>query len=184
MKTTIKTMALAAIMMLMPLMARAAEHLLDGMPKSDNIERIFISKTMLRLAGSMVGGGSGVPADIIRSLNYMEVYDLDSKGEVKKAMKAVDEAVKKHDMEIMTEVQDDKNEVMIYGTLSDDEKTVTKLIIVNKDKNDAQVIAMEGKIDIKKVMDMAEKQKSKAKKDDDEGVDTKAVAPADSISLK
>ena len=99
-------------------------------------------------------------------------------------MKAVDEAVKKHDMEIMTEVQDDKNEVMIYGTLSDDEKTVTKLIIVNKDKNDAQVIAMEGKIDIKKVMDMAEKQKSKAKKDDDEGVDTKAVAPADSISLK
>ena len=158
MKTTIKTMALAAIMMLMPLMARAAEHLLDGMPKSDNIERIFISKTMLRLAGSMVGGGSGVPADIIRSLNYMEVYDIDSKGEVKKAMKAVDEAVKKHDMEIMTEVQDDKN--------------------------DAQVIAMEGKIDIKKVMDMAEKQKSKAKKDDDEGVDTKAVAPADSISLK
>lgn len=122
----------------------AQNRIFQDLPISDGVEKTYISKGMMRLAGSKKISGGGVTIDpAIDKIDGIEVVTIEKKGIIPKAQKILDAYVQENKFEVLLEKSDVDDTTCIYGK-PDENGVISMMIIVNNDGEDMNVVVMQG----------------------------------------
>jgi hypothetical protein len=115
---------------------------------------------MMKLASSALGKMLAIGNDVslsdsklMEQVNTIELVSTEKKKGVKKIQKYLDKAIKKYNLVALVETPkgNESNRQLLYEA-DDYEGTVSKLLIVQKNKNDMQVMVLQGNIDLNELM--------------------------------
>lgn len=156
---SLKILVLMAVMML-PLSVCAQTRLFSDLSTDKNVTTVYVSKVMMKLASSALGKMLAIGNDVglsdsklMEQVNTIELVSTEKKKGVKKIQKYLDKAIKKYNLVALVETPkgNESNRQLLYEA-DDYEGTVSKLLIVQKNKNDMQVMVLQGNIDLNELM--------------------------------
>ncbi len=130
-------------------------------PSGENITKVSINKTMMKLAGASASNGLiGVPGmgDAIKSLDNIEVITCEDIDQAQNVKLACQNAVNTSGYELVTEVEDGSDTVHIYmAPDSDNDNFVNGIVVLVSDNESGDYVAVhiKGKIDLAKLAEMA-----------------------------
>lgn len=127
---------------------------LKGASAIDGVTTIYLSKTMLSLAGGISGvDGMDEIKPFIKKLNGMELVVAETADTRKKLAAECVKVVNKLKGELLTEIKDDEDHVLIYAYLDPskkraaDDNTFDGLLMLVEDSTDYVAIYIDGSID-------------------------------------
>lgn len=130
----------------------SAQRTLSEVGSMKGVTSVFVGKAMLKLAGtSMAISGDQSAIDIskiIKDLSSIEIIKCEDNGAVKKVNKKCKEILSKYPFEVITEVNNDDQNVEISGVIDNDGETINMLLISVNGNDNASYILMKGKINI------------------------------------
>lgn len=156
---SLKILVLMAVMML-PLSVCAQTRLFSDLSTDKNVTTVYVSKVMMKLASSALGNMLAIGNDfglsdgkLLEQVNTVELVTTEKKKGVKKIQKYLDKAIKKYNLVALVDSPkgNESNKQLLYEA-DDYEGTVTKLLIVQKSKNDMLVMVLQGNIDLNELM--------------------------------
>lgn len=162
-KKILKKIVLTALaLMCMPLMACSQTRLLTDMPTGKGIEKVYISKTMIGMAGNIADNSLGELKDAIKDINGIEVYSCEDKNLFRRVKARVTGMVDKYHAEVALESVDDQEESVIYMLYNETDKTKPiGMAIVSYEKNEINIVVIHGSIDLAKMAELSAGPKGK-----------------------
>lgn len=129
----------------------AQNRIFQSLPKSQGVNKVYISKSMMRLAGSSKISGGGVTVDsAVDKIDGIEVVNIEEKQVMPQAQKILDTYVQENKLEVLLEHSDDDETTCIYGKPGED-GTITLMIILNKESDEMSIVAMQGKFTLEDI---------------------------------
>lgn len=130
----------------------SAQRFFQDVPSGDDVQKIYLGKAMLRMAGGSGGNFLDNPKikDAVKSIESIEVINCDSgKSKLKAVRQACLNAVNNAQLELVTEVEDDEDLVKIYAAPDDDnDNFVNALVVLVSDSDSYVAVYIKGKIDL------------------------------------
>ena len=130
----------------------------------DGVTSVYVSKAMLAMAGGIEGiDGLDDVKPFIKKLDAVEIVVAESGGAREKVRAECMKLVKKADIELLTEINDKDDRVAIYsrqaevGAKDPDEMTYDGLFMFVDDSDDYVAIYIDGKIDVKGLVETFQK---------------------------
>lgn len=143
----LRIISLLCAAILFSVTAYAQKLAFPSLNNASDVSKVFISKAMLSMAGNSVRLG-GIPGDVVKNLDSMEVYSAESITGAELIKKAFDDYVgSADDLNLLMQVTDDGEDVSIYGVEMPDSNNFSRLIMYVVDgTDDATLIVMNGNI--------------------------------------
>jgi len=151
---TLRTLATLIVSML-AMTSCAQKITFPSLEGQSDVTKIYIGKMMLKMAG---GDISGVPTDITKKMDSIEVITSDGASGAKKIKSAFDTYTSENpNMEVLVQVDDDKDKINIFAVPDKTPDTYSKVIIYVLDGEDGDTVlmVMNGKITADDLADIA-----------------------------
>lgn len=134
----------------------SAQKFFADVPSGNGIVKIYVGKAMLAFAGASTGKlVDGVPGDIMKSLDGVELITVENTTMIKKVRPICLEAIAKANLQQVTSIEDGDETVDIY--MRPDPKspdTAANLLVISiNDGMEYVAIALTGEVDIAKVIE-------------------------------
>ena len=144
---------LAAMAVMTGMTICAQTPLFKDLPTGEGIEKVYISKALMQLAGNtMTSPVNGVNIPDPSKIDNIEVVNV----EARKYFKAVDEVlnsyVASNKLQVLLQNDDGEEVTVIYGLMTDDGQRLKKLVIYNNEQDELNVVVINGEIDTKSIM--------------------------------
>lgn len=148
----LKTFILIAFLMVATCSC-AQKTLFPALNNQPEISKIFISKSMINM-GAKYGtsfGGTNIPEETFKKLNFMEIISSERKSGGEKIDKELNTLINANPaIEILMLVNDDGDNVVIYGTPLPGSDMLSQLMIYTRDSDgDVALIVLDGEINPK-----------------------------------
>lgn len=141
----------AVLCLVFALPSAAQTRIFGNLPENDNITTVYIGKAMLKLAGN-VAKLDGVPRDAIRNLTGVEVVTCSSKSAFSKILQPrLKKAISDYSLEALVTTDEGKENCTLYGHEVAD-GTLSRLLIVQKEGSECNIVVVYGKIDLAALM--------------------------------
>jgi hypothetical protein len=159
-KKITKTMKVFKIILLLfafiiPGTVVAQSRLFSDLSEDKNVKTVYISKTMLKLATGLVGSsveslGDGTVniGKVLDNVNSIEIVSTEKKKTVKKIQKLLNKATKTYDLQPLIDTPNSDENKQILCQTDDYTGLVTKLLLVEKQKNQMKIIVVQGAINV------------------------------------
>lgn len=147
-----RMVTISVLCMLFALPAAAQSRMFGNLPENDNITTVYIGKALLKLAGN-VAKLDGVPRDAIRNLTGVEVVTCSSKSAFSKILQPrLKKAISENRFETLVTADEGKENCTLYGRENAD-GTLSRLLIVQKEGSECNIVVVTGKIDLAALLD-------------------------------
>lgn len=123
------------------------EQVFKELPSGNNVEKTYIGKTLLRMAGAVINLDGGVSLGDPSRLDSLERVTVEGKKEAREAITILENYVAKENLEVLLSQQDDGDETIIYGKLSPNETIITTMIVFHRDAWNLNIVVLQGSID-------------------------------------
>ena len=123
------------------------EQVFKELPSGNTVEKTYIGKTLLRMAGAVINLDGGVSLGDPSRLDYLERVTVEGKKEAREAITILENYVAKENLEVLLSQQDDGDETIIYGKLSPNETIITTMIVFHRDAWNLNIVVLQGSID-------------------------------------
>ncbi len=158
MKSRLFSLLTAIILIATTSISCSAQKMFKNVPSGKGIEKVFVGKGMLALAGNVAAGqqfGSVGFKDAIKSIDQIEIINCEDVSKMKEVQKACEAAVKQSGLILATEVEDEDSKVLIY-TLPDSKnpKIASIIVVLNCEEDEYEAVAIHGSIDLTKLSDL------------------------------
>lgn len=131
---------LAAICIIASFTSCRAQSTLPSLNDAKGVESVYISKTLIQLAGKdnlKISGIDGIDSTIAKRISGMEVYSCETKAGIKTGQKAIDDFTASNpSIETLISVNNEDEKVRIYALPDKKSGTYSKIIIYNHELND------------------------------------------------
>lgn len=151
MKKRILTLMCALTVSMLVAMTFAQERLLPNLKKMDNLESVYVGKTLLRMIanenveGLNLADGMFDAADFIKYIDSIEVISAESKKATNYLRPLAEEAISKlNDMELAMQTEDNNEYVRIYVQPTADGNSFSRIVVVNSEEGEYNIIDMRG----------------------------------------
>lgn len=129
---------------------------------NDDVTSVYISKTMLKLAGS-VGGDLSDDINVkalIKDLDSIEILTCENASKVKKIAPVIEQRIAALKADVLMEANEDNENVIIYGTPDpQNENKISNLIIYTRESGELNLVVLSGTIDMAQVSSMISKER-------------------------
>ncbi len=129
---------------------------------NDDVTSVYISKTMLKMAGS-VGGDLSDDINVkalIKDLDSIEILTCENASKVKKIAPAIEQRIAALKADVLMEANEDNENVIIYGTPDpQNENKISNLIIYTRESGELNLVVLSGTIDMAQVSSMISKER-------------------------
>lgn len=149
---TLLTLVISAI----TLTACAQKITFPSLEGQSDVSKIYVGKAMMRMAGASIGN---VPGDIVKKLDAIEIITSEKATGSKKIQDAFTAYLNDNPgMDILVQVEDNKDKVNIYSVPGDNPDTYSKIIIyiIDGDDGDTVLMVMNGKLNSGDLAELAE----------------------------
>jgi len=158
---SIASFIVALVAMVFTTSCNAQKQFADIASNKD-VSSVYISKTMLRLAGSVAGSEIGDDIDIkslLKDLNSIEILSCENGSVINKITPDVEKRIVELKANVLLETNEDKESVVIYGTPDPkDENKISNLIIYSREPGELNLVVLNGSIDMASVSNMIQKE--------------------------
>jgi hypothetical protein len=155
---TIKIIILL-VAVLLPNLVSAQTRLFSDLSNEKNIKTVYVGKVMLSLASGVLGNSISSALDtgidintFIDKVNSVEIVSTEKKGCVKKIQKQLNKATKSYNLQSIIDTPNGDNNEQILFEEDASTGTVSKLLIVQKEKSKMNVVVIQGNIDISDII--------------------------------
>ncbi len=129
---------------------------------NDDVTSVYISKTMLKMAGS-VGGDLSDDINVkalIKDLDSIEILTCENASKVKKIAPVIEQRIAALKADVLMEANEDNENVIIYGTPDpQNENKISNLIIYTRESGELNLVVLSGTIDMAQVSSMISKER-------------------------
>lgn len=143
---------LCAFLFITSIISCSAQRTFSEIASAKGVTSVFVGKTMLKLAGSSMSLATNQSAidvsRIIKDLSSIEIINCDDIKVLSNIKKECQKILSAYPFEVITEVNDDGENVEISGVLDKDGRFIEMLLITVSDDDDLTYILMKGKIDV------------------------------------
>ncbi|MBO5054083.1 MAG: DUF4252 domain-containing protein [Muribaculaceae bacterium] len=130
----------------------SGQRIFSEVPSKDGINKIYVGKAMLRLAGSFEKVTDGVPSDAIKSIDGVEVINVEKKSLIKEVSAICQKVINQLQLEPATTIEDGNETTTIYiHPDPQNAEIATMLVVINDENTEYNAIAIHGKIDLLKL---------------------------------
>ena len=148
---SIKTL-LCILLCVLTFISCSAQRTFSEIASQKGVTSVFVGKTMLKLAGSSMSLATNQSAidvsRIINDLSSIEIINCDDKNVLPTIKKKCQKILSAYPFEVMTEVNDDGENVEISGVLDKEGRFIEMLLITVSEDDELTYILMKGKIDV------------------------------------
>lgn len=132
-----------------------ARPIFSELPAGEDIEKIYLSKSLLRMTGAENINLPGVSFDNLGSnqLDNIEVVNIEARRYFRQANEILDQYVDKHNLEVMMLKEGDGEKVTIYGSPTEETGETSVMIIVKEDEDEMNIVVITGRLDISSGID-------------------------------
>lgn len=131
----------------------AQKRIFSAIPSGEGIEKVYIGKTLIRMASrtsiyTSAFRAAGVSTDAIKNIEAIEVLEVENKKFFKNAKEIIDKEVETNKWEVLMTSDDGQDETTIYGLTKEGspEDTLDAMMIVEVDSEEIEVVVLWGKI--------------------------------------
>ena len=136
-----KILLIATLTMMCILSANA--QIFDGFSKNKNISSVYVSKTLLKLAGGMDMDMGGIEVkSLINKLDGVEIYTSENASGIKELNAAKDKISSIKDYELLMKVNEDGDDVTFFVKQTND--VITDFVMFALEPNESTVIRIVG----------------------------------------
>lgn len=129
---------------------------------NDDVTSVYISKTMLKMAGS-VGGDLSDDINVkalIKDLDSIEILTCENASKVKKIAPVIEQRIAALKADVLMDANEDNENVIIYGTPDpQNENKISNLIIYTRESGELNLVVLSGTIDMAQVSSMISKER-------------------------
>ena len=129
---------------------------------NDDVTSVYISKTMLKMAGS-VGGDLSDDINVkalIKDLDSIEILTCENASKVKKIAPVIEQRIAALKADVLMAANEDNENVIIYGTPDpQNENKISNLIIYTRESGELNLVVLSGTIDMAQVSSMISKER-------------------------
>ncbi len=129
---------------------------------NDDVTSVYISKTMLKMAGS-VGGDLSDDINVkalIKDLDSIEILTCENASKVKKIAPVIEQRIAALKADVLMVANEDNENVIIYGTPDpQNENKISNLIIYTRESGELNLVVLSGTIDMAQVSSMISKER-------------------------
>ncbi|MCM1316933.1 MAG: DUF4252 domain-containing protein [Bacteroides sp.] len=129
---------------------------------NDDVTSVYISKAMLKMAGS-VGGDLSDDINVkalIKDLDSIEILTCENASKVNKIAPAIEQRIAALKADVLMEANEDNENVIIYGTPDpQNENKISNLIIYTRESGELNLVVLSGTIDMAQVSSMISKER-------------------------
>lgn len=153
---TLRTIATLIVSML-ALTSCAQKITFPSLEGQSDVTKIYVGKAMLKMAGGGISGAN-IPKDIAKKMDSIEVITSDESSGTKKIKSAFNTYTSENpNMEILVQVDDDKDKINIFAVPDKTPDTYSKVIIyvLDGEDGDTVLVVMNGKITADDLADIA-----------------------------
>ena len=129
---------------------------------NDDVTSVYISKTMLKMAGS-VGGDLSDDINVkalIKDLDSIEILTCEIASKLKKIAPVIEQRIAALKADVLMEANEDNENVIIYGTPDpQNENKISNLIIYTRESGELNLVVLSGTIDMAQVSSMISKER-------------------------
>ena len=125
----------------------------DDLANEKGVTSIYISKLMMKTLGGLTMGDQRISA-IAQDLNSIEIISCKNKDLFDKVNNKVKNVVSDNNLEILAKVNDEGENVGIYGYVEGE--TVTYILMTVDNKNELVLLSMSGQIPLDKVAELTQ----------------------------
>lgn len=129
---------------------------------NDDVTSVYISKTMLKMAGS-VGGDLSDDINVkalIKDLDSIEILTCENASKVKKIAPVIEQCIAALKADVLMDANEDNENVIIYGTPDpQNENKISNLIIYTRESGELNLVVLSGTIDMAQVSSMISKER-------------------------
>ncbi len=129
---------------------------------NDDVTSVYISKTMLKMAGS-VGGDLSDDINVkalIKDLDSLEILTCENASKVKKIAPVIEQRIAALKADVLMDANEDNENVIIYGTPDpQNENKISNLIIYTRESGELNLVVLSGTIDMAQVSSMISKER-------------------------
>lgn len=135
-------------MLLLSVITACAQKLtFPTLSDNPNITSVYVTKGMLSLLPSSNSIPDGIPSELVKKLDSIEIIEPEGKKGVEEVRKTIENYVNSTpELEILMHVNDDGDKMTFYGLPAAATDTYSKLILYITDSEDATLIIMTGNI--------------------------------------
>ncbi len=125
----------------------AARPIFADLPAGEDIEKIYLSKSLLRMAGADDINLQGVSLEDLGKdyLDNIEVVNIETRRHFRQAYDILDQYVDKNNLEVMMLKKSDGEKVTIYGKPIDETGETSVMIIVKEDEDELNIVVISGR---------------------------------------
>lgn len=125
----------------------AARPIFADLPAGEDIEKIYLSKSLLRMAGADDINLQGVSLEDLGKdyLDNIEVVNIETRLHFRQAYDILDQYVDKNNLEVMMLKESDGEKVTIYGKPIDETGETSVMIIVKEDEDELNIVVISGR---------------------------------------
>lgn len=124
---------------------------------NDDVTSVYISKTMLKMAGS-VGGDLSDDINVkalIKDLDSIEILTCENASKVKKIAPVIEQRIAALKADVLMDANEDNENVIIYGTPDpQNENKISNLIIYTRESGELNLVVLSGTIDMAQVLSL------------------------------
>lgn len=138
--------------------AQAQTRWFTELPDNDKIQSVFVTRTLWQTFGLTslpLGNNSEAAADLLNNLTAVEIINADSKKAVNELKPRISTAVKKLNLEVLTEVSDNDTKIVVYGR-TDGNYILDAMMVSEESKNSLSIIGLHGKISMDAIKTLTE----------------------------
>lgn len=125
----------------------------DDFANEKGVTSVYISKLMMKTLGGLTMGDQRIAA-IAKDLNSIEIITCENKDLFDKINNKVKNVVSDNNLEILAKVNDEGENVGIYGYVEGE--IVTYILMTIDDKDELVILSMSGQIPLDKVAELAQ----------------------------
>ena len=144
---------MAAMAVMTGLTVFAQAPVFKDLPSGEGIEKVYISKALMQLAGSTMSTPvNGVNIPDPSKINNIEVVNVESRKYFKTVEEKLNAYVNANKLQVLLQNDDGDEITVIYGLMSDDGKKLKELVIYNNEGDELNVVVINGEIDPQSIM--------------------------------
>lgn len=147
----IKILILLLTVILGTVTARAVRPVFADLPAGEEVEKVYISKTLLRMAGAadnIALPGVNINGFGLSVLDNVEVVNIDNRRFFKQANEILDRYISTEGLDVMMLKEGDGEKVIIYSKQLEKTDALSVMIIVKEDEDEMNIVVIHGRIDI------------------------------------
>ena len=154
-KIITKAFLLVLVLTVLPLTACSQKRMLSELPSGEGVSKIFISKYMVQLGAKIGAKEMGEYSHLLDEITGIEVYSCENAQLKPKVNEIWTKELEKYNASELVAAEEDNEESYIYLLSKDKDGTEPiGLAIVSSDKNEMNIVVIQGEINLDAVAEL------------------------------